>query len=292
MWDLISGGSLYSLDDLTGFVQVGKYDGLGMAQIEDFEEQGPQQHGNTITQRRLRARAVALELGMEVLDSADYWTRRDLLMRVFYPMQQMQLRLTLPNGDQRQIDVYTEALPIPAQDRNGTLIKTWATLKAPDPSFYSFEGTTLNFGVGAGSGGFVVPMPVPFAVGSSDVDQTLALAYDGSWLSQPHSIHITGPITDCVITNESTGEKLDFTGTTIAAGDYYEIDCRYRYKSVLDSSGVSRIDKLTGDSDLSTFHIAPHPDVPGGINSLRVTGSAANSNTEVSITFYTRYLGV
>jgi hypothetical protein len=77
-----------------------------------------------------------------------------------------------------------------------------------------------------------------------------------------------GPITSPVITNAITGDKLDFTGTTIVGGASYTIDCRYGQKTVVDSAGANQISKLTSDSDLSTFCLLPDPDAPGGANTL------------------------
>ena len=105
-------------------------------------------------------------------------------------------------------------------------------------------------------------------------------------------VRITGPITDAVITNNATSEKLDFTGTTIAAGDYYEIDCRYGYKTVVDSTGANQIADLTSDSDLVSFHIAPDPEVGGGINSITITGTSITAATTAFVSGKTRLIGV
>ncbi len=95
-----------------------------------------------------------------------------------------------------------------------------------------------------------------------------------------------------MLENETTGEKLDFTGTTVAAGHYYDIDCRYGRKSVKDEAGTNEIADLTSDSDLATFHLAAEPEAGGGVNSLRLTGSAVTTATKVELTYDTRYLGI
>ena len=96
-------------------------------------------------------------------------------------------------------------------------------------------------------------------------------------------------MSDPVVTNTVTGEKLDFTGSTIGSADYYEIDTRYGYKTVTDSGGTSRIDLLTSDSDLGTFHLAAPPYAGSGVNVLALTGTAPGTATSIVATYYNRY---
>ena len=84
------------------------------------------------------------------------------------------------------------------------------------------------------------------------VNGTSTLTYDGQYPTEP-IVNIIGPIADPVLTQVVTGKKLDFTGTTIAAGDNYQIDTRYGYKTVLDSTLTNRVANLTSDSNLADF---------------------------------------
>ena len=84
------------------------------------------------------------------------------------------------------------------------------------------------------------------------VNGTTNITYDGQYPTEP-IINIVGPITNPVLTQVVTGKKLDFTGTTIAAGDNYLIDTRYGYKTVLDGNLISRVANLTSDSNLADF---------------------------------------
>jgi len=187
---------------------------------------------------------------------------------------------------------YASELSLPIEAGEGSVHqKVVLQFKAYDPSWYDPTMQVLSFGLGGGGDAFTVPMSVPHGVGASTIDMTQAITYAGTWLSHP-LIRIRGPITDLIIQNTSTDEKLDFTGTTIADGDYYDIDCRYGHKTVTDASGVSKIDKLTSDSDLATFHIERDPVVVGGINSIRVAGSSVNDNTAIDLSYYVRDLGI
>lgn len=123
------------------------------------------------------------------------------------------------------------------------------------------------------------------------ISASKSLSYPGSWRAFP-VITITGPITDPVLTNASLGEKLDLTGVTIAAEEYYVIDCRYGYKTVTDHVLDNKIADLTDDSDLATFRIAPDPEVPGGVNVFSLTGTSTTSATQVDIDYHEQYLGL
>lgn len=116
------------------------------------------------------------------------------------------------------------------------------------------------------------------------------ITYTGSFLTYP-TITITGPITDPVLTNVSTGEDLDFTGVTIAGGDTYTIDCRFGYKTVKNAAGVNKIADLTAASDLATFHLGADPEVSGGANAFTLTGTGTDANTTVTIAYNERFVG-
>lgn len=117
------------------------------------------------------------------------------------------------------------------------------------------------------------------------------IAYTGSFSEYPE-ITIVGPITDPVLTNVSTGEVLDFTGITISAGDSYTIDCRFGYKTVKNAAGTNKIADLTSDSDLATFHLGADPEVSGGSNAFTLTGTSTDANTQVTVAYYNRYVGI
>jgi len=87
----------------------------------------------------------------------------------------------------------------------------------------------------------------------------------------------------------TTDEQLDFAGVTIAANDYYDIDCTYPNKTVLDSSAVNKAADLTDTSDLVTFHLDANPDAMSGVNSIRVKGYSVTSVTEVVFTYQKLY---
>lgn len=286
---VIRGSNSYKMTD---YARLYGIMGAGMAPLHRIETRGPLQHGSTDRGFRLDPRQMRLLFYFTRAGGA-FWDNRDSLISIFSPSDSpLILRFDLGNGARRQIKGH--ALPFgmntdPGKPNYQTLA---VDVVCNNPLFYdpttkskifagSFSGDTLQ-----------VPMSVNMFVGSSTLDLTKAINYAGSFRSYPFLIRISGMITDPKITNEATGEILDFTGTTIADGSYYDIDLRHSHKTVVDENDTNKIDDLTAESDIATWHLATEQEVSGGVNSIVVEGSSINSNTEILMQWYEYYLGI
>jgi len=288
-------GTWYDINDKTKYRVMG-YDNLGMAPDHAINERGPMQHGETYVGHRLDPRVFSLVIRIMGTSASDMATNRVALFNLFKPRAALiAMRFTTDTGAVRNIACrYAGGLETGQRAVDSTLsIKTAISLEAPDPTFYDPDAKAVTFQLGASAGaGMVVPTEIPTAIGSSTVNSSKVVTTDGSWLTYP-KIRITGPITAPIITNTSTDETLDFTGTTIAVGHYYDIDCRYGYKTILyDGGTTSKIADLTSASDLATFHLAADPEVLGGANNITVTGTSATAATKVEMTYFDRYIGI
>lgn len=117
---------------------------------------------------------------------------------------------------------------------------------------------------------------------------TASIPYLGDVDSYP-VITIQGPFVSPVITNETTGDTLDFTGGTVGTSDIWVIDTRYGRKSALMGT-TSVASYLSTDSDLSTFRLVPDPIATGGTNVVTVSSTGAGTAASVTISYYNRYL--
>lgn len=281
----------YTLSDGLPFSIVSTEE--GGPNIRRITDRGPLQDGDSDLDFRLEPIVWPLGLRISAPDAATQYTYRITLRKIFRPSRTpIQMRWTLENGDVRQLDCHVSGRMVFASGaQDGFSQRCVVPLRAADPTYYDPTIQAVTFGVGGGSGSFTVPVSVPTGVGAATVDQTRTIAYAGTWRSYP-VITITGPINSCVIYNNTTGDKLDFTGYNISVGATVTIDCRPGIKTVTDASAVNLIDKLTDDSDLATFALEADADAPGGVNSIRVTGSSATSATEVYFSYYNRYEGV
>jgi hypothetical protein len=281
----------YSLDDGTYCYWTGD-DGLGMAPMHRLSERGPLQHGITDRGYRLDPRTVRLVLDITASTQADWESKRSSLLEIFKPSNTaMALELAFSAATYRLDCHYIGQMTMPSSERYRWNQTVLVELLAPDPTFYNPTLVESFFALGGGEDKLEVPMEVPMKVGTTSLNSSKTITYTGDFRAYP-IITVYGPITSPVITNATTGDKLDFTGTTIAAGDWYEIDCRYGYKTVVDQDDANVISNLTDDSDIATFSIEPDPDATDGINTLTVTGSSVTAATNVRVAYYTRYLGV
>jgi hypothetical protein len=289
--EIIRGGITYDLSDRARYLHKGN-SGFGMAPVKRWTEQGAAQHGATDRGFLLQPRTIQLALWLLASDEQTYFERRNELMEIFAPsVDPIKLRLTA-GGSVRQIDCFFVGdLALPSSERTAYIHRLGVTLQAPDPTWYDPTSVAVSFGLAAGANVMNVPLAIPWNVGTSTIDQTVMVAYSGTWLTHP-TITITGPITNPIVENVTTGELLDFTGITIASGDTYTIDTRYGLKTVTNAAGTNKIAELTDASDLSTFHIAASNEVPGGVNDLRVTGTGATQATQAYIAYVTRYVGI
>lgn len=90
----------------------------------------------------------------------------------------------------------------------------------------------------SGGGGFTIPLTLPVTfTGSSG--GTLTVTNNGDFYAYP-KMRVYGPITNPVVINSTSGERLAFTGS-IAAGDYWEIDL---FQKTVKLNGITSIRAL------------------------------------------------
>ena len=268
--------------------------GFGLPPIHRLNLRGPMQHGDSDVGFRLDPVFMQITTNMDATSLANQYALRAIMLEAFKPSDDpLILRVTLPDASVRCRDVFTVGgLTFDSEQFGGFFGTIPVQLKASDPTWYDPVLLTEGWAVAGVGTGMPIPLTIPWTIGSSIIDQTKVITNTGDWQSYP-ILRITGPITNCVITNLTVdNDKLDFTGITIAAGNYYEIDCRYGYKTVKNAAGANKIAELTNDSDLATFRIEATPKALNNENVLRVQGSAATGATRVAITYTPRFIGI
>jgi hypothetical protein len=272
--------ALSSLGALVGHV------GWGMPPVDSYLERAPGQHGDTPAGYSLAPRIGQLVFKMPLADLDAMYTLRSELLTLFSPVNSIILKFTTLEGARCFDCRYVGEMGFDWDVGDWAAQKFVVALKSNDPTCYDPAGQAWNFGLGGGADTMLVPTVIPMTVGGSTINVTSTITYAGNWLSYPF-IRITGPIHDAVIENQTTGDILDFTGVTIDAAHYYDIDCRYGHKTVIDNHGTNKIADLTAASDLATFHLEENT-----INSIRVTGSAVTEATIIQLSYFERWLGV
>ena len=273
-----------------------EHDGFGVPRTARIEDSGPLQHGTTDRGMKLPARDIVLYVQMFADDWEDYYEKRAELARWFSPFGNAGvLRVTEDGvggsngGGGLEISGYAvEGLEYPGSDREGLNQIVPIVLHCANPFWQDINATTVTFSAGGGSDTFEVPTVVPFKVGASTMLVSQLVDYVGDADAYP-IIKIFGPVTDLNISQvaSKTTMKLDFAGTTIAAGDWYEIDLRYGVKTIKDSNGVNKISTLSANSNLATFRL-----FAGASNYISMTGTGITSSTMAQLTWKNAYGGI
>jgi hypothetical protein len=77
----------------------------------------------------------------------------------------------------------------------------------------------------------------------------------------------------------------------VSGGEIVTISLPYGNKTVVNDSGTNLIGTVYPTTDLATFHIAPDPEVTGGINTVVFAATGVDANTTILFEYYTRYIG-
>ncbi|HRF47003.1 MAG TPA: phage tail family protein [Anaerolineales bacterium] len=291
-YEIVRNGVATDVSDAVEWLRGGD-DGFGLPDIEPLVEVGPNQDGSTDKGFRLKSRVINLALnGFPAARGAEYWDFRERWLKLVKPTDVRTVLRVTAGSWVREIVVKTiGGSKLARKQGQGLVVSDGVQLMAHDPTWYDPAGVALSFAGGAGGTGTPVPLIVPMTVGASDVNVSVPHGYQGTWRAFP-VVRITGPVTNAVVLNTTTGMKLDFTGYTIPAGEWIEVDCAYDKKTVVDQAGANQISRLTSDSDLVGFAFEADPEAPDGINVIQVTGSAASAATKIDITYLNRYIGI
>jgi hypothetical protein len=287
-------------------------DGFGLPPMHRFTQRGPQQHGETNRDFRLDPRIITLIAGFARDCDAEVYAARQRLLGIFKPSNiPIKLRWDLSNGAVRQIDTfYSGSLTLPLRSAaaggirsqnqsgqtpigsaGGVYQRSAIELIAHDPTFYDPTLQTVTLANTSFGDGLSVPLPVPFDVGASVLSLSQALTYAGDWLSYP-TIRLIGPLTSPVGTNVTTGEVLDFTGSSVPPGDFWDIDLSYGAKTVVDAAGANQLAALSDASDLATFHLAAASDASATLdNTITLTATGGTSVSTLRLQYYHRFIG-
>jgi len=267
------------------------HEGWGMSNVALFTSEGSQQIGGTVHGHRLRPRIGSFVFQQPTSTLGTMYNLRDELLKIFSPLNSIEVVFDLDYGVRKIPVYYYSDMSMPWVGESYAAQRVAVSLFCPNPLLYDPDGKSVIFGLG-GTGGTPVPTPVPTPVAGGAIDDIRIAQTVGGYQTFPSIMRITGPITDPVVTNLTLDKKLDFTGTTIPAADYYDIVLKYGLKSVVNKAGDKKIVDLTDDSNIDSWMLAAHPVAGNGNNSIQVTGSAVSSATKIEIGWSDEYLGV
>lgn len=284
----IFAGSEKDINDRDAYY-LKRYDGFGVPPLHRLSDRGPLQHGDTDRGYRLDPRMVILFIGVKGSTVDDFHLNKRELERVFMPRNAHGILKAVSAGETRYLDCHVVAWQ--EGQRSGTYQEFGVGLKGNNPLWYDPVLRVMNFNVGGGGDRMEVPTVIPMTVGTSVLDMSTSITYSGTARTFP-VILIEGPITNPIVTHVEKGWKLDFTGIVLGAGESIEVDTRYEAKTIVDELGNVQMSWLSDDSDLAEFAILNAPDVPAGVNTIHVEGTGVDAGTNISVSYYRKYIAV
>jgi len=261
-------------------------EGVGMSPLEYITERGPFQHGESYRDMFLRPRTIQYHIRSIHDSRISTWSARSLLLEYLRPNRVPGVPGTLTyirqDGSKRAIDVFVQEGPdfVKQNDRwDMHAIDTIVRFLALDPTYYDPQQKSI---VATGSGSLT--FPASFAITFTTFGFSATITNNGTWLSYPYIV-IKGPMSNTKIENLSTDESIEIN-YSILSGRYVYIDLSYGNKTVTLDDNTNLLYAVSSDSDLATFHLQP------GTNIIEISGSGQDSNTQVIIYWYERYIGI
>ncbi len=275
--------------------------GRGMPPMTMRTERGPFQHGDTILGFVLRPRVIQMVHRINGCSRNEYWANRESLLNLIRPNRHGAvfdvpvLRKVMPDGTKRDIKVLISSGPSFRPSTPGLWdeysIEEGLRFIAHDPIFFDPDENVVSLPLDFGDDSLVFAIEFSIEFGIAETAVQSEITYTGSWLSYP-TIVLNGPLNQPRIRNITTGEsiKLDYN---VPAGRTVTISLEYGKKTVSDDLGTNLIGTLTPDSSLATFHLAPSPEAPGGVNEFGGDASGkVVGQSEIIIRYFTRYIGI
>jgi hypothetical protein len=228
------------LDLRAGGYRVARLD-IGLPAVRAVTAPRPDQDGEDDTTAHHGAAAVSMDVRLLAREQP-LTVLRDALRAFCHPAARPYL-VVEEDGKQRRIRLRADQLAGPITNPLHQQVQlSW---RAPDGVMESLaEQIGTSGAVTAGEGGRSYPRSYPLSYAESSPVGAVTVTNDGTVSVRP-VLRLYGPAADPRVENQSTGERLIFTGLTLLAGDWLEIDCREktaRLNGLVSQSRLSRLD--------------------------------------------------
>lgn len=286
------GGLTLDLNDLdaTGFM-IAEVD-LGFAQPRVVADDIPGQDGSDDQTANFSTRTIQLTgvIG-PTLAGASRSVNFDAFTPFIFPGARPTLVYSLDDDmAQRCLDLRVNQWTNPINHPvNASAFSVQFVCPNPIPYDPNQQEVDVPFATGSTSG-FTFPFTFPLTFGTT-VDATEGSAFvtsNGTYLAWP-LLRIFGPCTNPAvfwndpITDLPIGVQVVFSGLTIAAGDYVEVDCRQR-SALVDGDPEASVYQFV---DFINSNFGP---LQPGTNLLRATATTSAAGAVVQVLWHDTYL--
>lgn len=194
----------------------------------------------------------------------------------------MNLRLKFPGRDTRVVRGRLRKLSPDVTKSIHGWIPLDIEFQAQDHLYYADEPSSTSMPLGAlTAGGMTFPLAFPFTIAGDPaaVGRPGFLEVDGTASTWP-VLRVSGPCANPVITHVASGRRLTVQ-TTLAAGEWVEIDTRPGWRSVLRENGGSA--SLAPASRIDQFVLTP------GLNEIQWSASDLTLTSTLAVTWWPAY---
>lgn len=256
---------------------------FGPRSIHDIESV-PLQAGGRRRSVRHDVREFALPLWVSAAsDSALRTAVRTLIFRLDPARGDGTLRVTAPGGDQREIACRVVSGLEVDEDFGDVTGQEWQRLTPVFSAVDPYWSDTSDTSASVTTGDAVTFFPFfPLVLSSSEVFGGVTINNTGDVETWP-VITITGPGTDPIVRNSTTGEMLG-VDYTLGAGEVLTIDTRPGRKTVTLDDGTNLFPYLTAGSSLWPLE--------RGSNAVQIEMSGSTGDSAVAISYRRRWLSV
>ncbi|MDX2996630.1 phage distal tail protein [Streptomyces scabiei] len=271
-------------------VRIAAIEGLGQPELRTQDVEPPGEDGLWIGADYYSGRTVRIDAGIKTPGS------QDEALTVLAALQvdaasaavrgsggtTMDLRLKFPGRDARVVRGRLRKLaPDLAKSIHG-----WIPLdlefQGQDHLFYADTAESTSMPLGSlTEGGMTFPLQFPFTIAAeaSAIARPGYLQVDGTAPTWP-VLRVNGPCANPTITHIGSGRSLTVQ-TTLAAGEWVELDTRPGWRTVLRNNGGGA--PLTPASRIDQFVLTP------GLNEIRWSATDLTLSSTLAVTWWPAY---
>lgn len=278
-------GEVYPLDGSLGVWLRNGRTGRFMPPVELELEAAPEGDGSWLRSVRYEHRELDLPIVIEGSTPTQLRQRLRAIWRWMDPRRgDGKLQCVAPDGIERELVCrYREGLEgTEGALQLGNVLETAVTLVAPDPFWTESTTYVSEYHLGGAPVGFLDSPFFPLKLTETTIfGDHILFTNAGDVEAWPRWI-VTGPMTELILTNTTSGQSLTLT-YTLPAGEQIVIDTRPRKKTVL--YGTTSLYGAPLDPLSALWPLLP------GTNTIGIELSGATTDTRVTLTYQLRYFG-
>lgn len=263
----------FDFADGTATLNIRNAEGFEYPEIIDVAELLPQRSGGIFIDSDFGMRYLSWE-GVYIGENRH--AKRQQMTNVLKSGQLLTLSLTTFANVLLEIPCYIKSLSMPID-----LMKTAyrISLVCPDHRFLSQESQVASTGVTELVGGVTLPTELPASFAITSGSPYLSLSNNGNENALPEFV-ISGPGTNFVVQNQTTGESFN-VNVTLTAGETITIDTLNR--TVIQSNNQNQYGSFSG----TFWELEP------STNQVYFNASSgSDSNTSLTINYQHSYRGI